>query len=133
MAAELLLLAAEDVDALLDLETVVTSQRDAFFSLARGTSRLGERVVLDGPEGSATFCYVTEPSRPNGLTATGVSRPRPPCRRDRADAGHLHLAPLPFGDDLASTGGPSDRRQTHVLYGNNPARPRTPRHTPHRA
>jgi ornithine cyclodeaminase/alanine dehydrogenase-like protein (mu-crystallin family) len=63
----ILALGRHEIDELLDLESVIESQRAAFIGLARGTAQLAPRVLLASPdEGSVAFCYTARLSAETG-------------------------------------------------------------------
>jgi ornithine cyclodeaminase/alanine dehydrogenase-like protein (mu-crystallin family) len=53
----LLVLSAADVRNLLDIDLAIESQRRAFEELGRGRALLPARLLVDGKEGSVSFCY----------------------------------------------------------------------------
>lgn len=63
----ILVLNRQEIGTLLDLESVVESQRSAFIGLAAGTARLAPRVLLANPsDGSVAFCYTARLSAETG-------------------------------------------------------------------
>jgi ornithine cyclodeaminase/alanine dehydrogenase-like protein (mu-crystallin family) len=65
--SSILVLSRQEIDTLLDLESVVESQRAAFISLAAGTAQLAPRVLLANPDdGSVAFCYTARLSAETG-------------------------------------------------------------------
>jgi len=63
----ILVLGRQEIDSLLDLESVVESQRAAFVGLADGTAQLAPRVLLSGPaDGSVAFSYTARLSAETG-------------------------------------------------------------------
>src|SRR5690606_13806049 len=57
------------IDGLLDLDTMVRSQRTAFAALAGGTADLAPRVLLPDSVGSVAFCYAARLSPETGAVA----------------------------------------------------------------
>ena len=55
--SEILVLSAADVRSLLDVDAAITSQQTAFEALGRGEALLPARLLVDGAEGSVSFCY----------------------------------------------------------------------------
>lgn len=63
----LLVLSRQEVDDLLDLESVIESQQTAFVRLASGAAQLAPRVLLSGTDdGSVAFCYAARLSPDTG-------------------------------------------------------------------
>jgi ornithine cyclodeaminase/alanine dehydrogenase-like protein (mu-crystallin family) len=58
-AEPVLVLGAEEIAALADLESVIESQRRAFVSMAGGTAQAPPRLLLNGPDESVAFCYAS--------------------------------------------------------------------------
>jgi ornithine cyclodeaminase len=60
-------LSRQEIDDLLNLESVIESQRAAFISLASGTAQLAPRVLLsNSDDGSVAFCYAARLSPDTG-------------------------------------------------------------------
>jgi ornithine cyclodeaminase/alanine dehydrogenase-like protein (mu-crystallin family) len=62
----LLVLSASDVTSLFDLDAAIESQRVAFRELGLGHAQLPARLVFDGPDESASFCYAARVSDDTG-------------------------------------------------------------------
>lgn len=63
---ELLGLSATDVNELLTIDLAIDSQRKAFRNLASGEAILPERLLLDGADGSVSFCYAARLDQSSG-------------------------------------------------------------------
>ena len=78
-AVQLLILDREDLDALLDLNVVIESQREAFVALADGTGQLAPRLLLPAREADVSFCYAARVSPHTGAVCKfGSVNPRNP-------------------------------------------------------
>jgi ornithine cyclodeaminase/alanine dehydrogenase-like protein (mu-crystallin family) len=53
----LVVLSAADVHALLDIDTAIATQQEAFEALAHGTATVRPRLLLEGQGDSVAFCY----------------------------------------------------------------------------
>jgi ornithine cyclodeaminase/alanine dehydrogenase-like protein (mu-crystallin family) len=63
----MLALSRDEIDGLLDLESVIEPQRYAFISLASSTAQLAPRILLSNPaDRSVAFCYTARLSAENG-------------------------------------------------------------------
>ncbi|MCW2701934.1 MAG: ornithine cyclodeaminase [Blastococcus sp.] len=59
LARHVLMLGAEEIAALADLDSVMQSQAQAFISLAQGSAQAPPRLLLNGPDDSVAFCYAS--------------------------------------------------------------------------
>jgi hypothetical protein len=88
-ADSVLMLGAEEIAALADLDSVIESQRHAFIGLADGGAQAPSRLLLNGPADSVAFCYasrLTPPWRSSApdCRAARTYRPcAPSCRSPR--------------------------------------------------
>lgn len=65
-ATPLLVLSADEVTSLFDVDSAIESQRVAFRELGLGHARLPPRLLIEGTEGSASFCYAARVSEDTG-------------------------------------------------------------------
>lgn len=63
---ELLVLSSADVRQLLDVDLAIASQQRAFEQLGKGEAVLPARLLIDGTEGSVSFCYAARLSSEAG-------------------------------------------------------------------
>ncbi|MBB4677892.1 ornithine cyclodeaminase family protein [Crossiella cryophila] len=70
-----------EVSALLDLDGVIDSQRQAFTALGDGSGLVAEKAVLDSPDGSTVLSYLGRVSTAHGVVNKVVSvQPDNPAR-----------------------------------------------------
>ncbi|MGO1052689.1 ornithine cyclodeaminase family protein [Crossiella sp. CA198] len=70
-----------EVSALLDLDGVIDSQRQAFTALGEGRGLVAEKAVLDSPDGSTVLSYLGRVSTAHGVVNKVVSvQPGNPAR-----------------------------------------------------
>lgn len=70
MSTQILVLSADDVRGLLDVDLAIASQQLAFEALGRGEAVLPARLLLEGADGSVSFCYAAR----TGLTQGAVCK-----------------------------------------------------------
>jgi ornithine cyclodeaminase len=68
-ADPLLILTAADVARLFTLDRAISSQREAFTALGRGTAVLPPRLLVPGTDGAVAFCYAARLS-PDGAAVS---------------------------------------------------------------
>ncbi|MBP2472642.1 ornithine cyclodeaminase [Crossiella equi] len=66
-------LSESEVSALLDLDEVITSQRQAFTALGEGTGLVAEKAVLECPDGTSTLSYLGRVNPSHGVVNKVVS------------------------------------------------------------
>ncbi|MFP5345743.1 MAG: ornithine cyclodeaminase family protein [Actinomycetes bacterium] len=62
----LLVLSADEIESVFDVDMAIESQRVAFRELGLGHAKLPARLLIDGPEESVSFCYAARVSDETG-------------------------------------------------------------------
>ncbi|WP_462418345.1 ornithine cyclodeaminase family protein [Kytococcus sp. Marseille-QA3725] len=95
MTPQILVLTAEEIDRLLDLETAHRSQRQAFESMGEGSAELAPKVSVPGRDGAALLNYTARSDRdaPGVVKVVGFQPQNPQRGLDPVQGAVMVLSP----------------------------------------